>query len=146
MIMSHVLVPCPEEYVTELTAGLMRLAMGASGWDDGSIASFVSGLDEPEKQLVQAVATAAVNEDRVRYRSVATLLGVDVGAILDLVTDVNDRCRRQGFPMPLITDTRLIPGDEGVQVPTPVLAIVRPVAERILAYSSSRDAASTTNL
>ena len=135
--MSFVMVPCPEEFLPDLQAGVMAMAMAGSGWQDHQIADFVADLDDRGRILVQAVATAAVQQDRVAYTSVAALLETDVGSALGLVTEINDWCDRERLPLPIITHTQRSTGSDGEAVAVPVLSLLPLVAKRVLAAMGS---------
>ncbi|MEZ5178288.1 MAG: hypothetical protein R2746_08385 [Acidimicrobiales bacterium] len=129
------MVPVPEEHLAEVQAGLMRLSLGMAGWDDDSIATVLDGLEElgPNAALlVREVARASADHDRVPYRDAAALLDVSVGDVLQLVTELNDWCRRHGVPALLITDTLSLEADGGDPASVPVLVTVAPVARRLL--------------
>lgn len=134
--MPHIEVPCPEEYLAEVTSGLMRIQLGMGGWNDDTVAAFLDQLDDDlERPLVEAVAKASMAYDRLPYRVAAQKLETDVGTILDLVVDINDRCRRTGWPLPLLTETLSEELADGAVRTAPVLVIVRPVAVMIEAAS-----------
>lgn len=128
-----VMIPCPEEHVPELTLIIMRMSMGMGIWAGDAVPPFVASLAADGRRLVDEVARRAVGTERLPYSAAATILGVTVGEVLDLVTDVNDQCIRAGLTPLLITDTaRQERGDTTIALP--VLAMVRPVAERILSF------------
>ncbi len=127
--------PVPEEHVDEVRAGLMRLSLGMAGWDDDSLAALLGGLEELDPRaavLVEEVARASADHDRVSYRDAARLLDAEVGDVLQLVTELNDWCRRNGVPALLITDTSSATAEGGAPVAIPVLVVVPPVARRLL--------------
>lgn len=130
--MPHVLVPVPEEHVAEVTLGLMRLVLGMSGWQDGALVEMVAGLDGPSRALVREVAAVSAEHDRLPYHDAARALGVDVGTVLELVTTINDSCRRDGVPLPLVTDTMVQTTGEGEERAVPVLVIAPAVAKAML--------------
>lgn len=133
--MSHVMVPVPEEHLVEVQAGLMRLSLGMAGWDDESIVALLGGLphlDPLVGVLLREVAVASADHGRVSYRDAARVLDVQVGDVLQFVTDLNDWCRRNGVPAVLITDTLSVE-TEGDPASIPVLVTVPPVARKLLA-------------
>lgn len=134
--MSYVMVPVPEEHVAEFNLGVMRLTLGLTGWEDRQLVAFVAGLEPAGRALVREVATVSAEQDRLPYEDAARSLGIDVGAVLDLVTDINDRCRRAGLPLPLVTDT-LVTTTEREERAKPVLAIVPIVAKAIVSAMES---------
>lgn len=133
----HVMVPCPEEHVPEFTIAMMRLTMGMAGWDAGAVETFVGGLQGRPRELVLLLAGAAAEHERVPYREVARLLDMDPADVLDLVTEVNEGCRRASFPMPLMTDTHVAPSPSGEPQAVPVLTLVPIVARKILAAAAA---------
>lgn len=133
--MQHVMVPVPEQHLAEFRSGLMRLTLGMAGWDETSVGAFVAGLEaagEPTRLLVKMVAEAAADHDRVPYTDAAKALDVELGDVLLLVTEINDRCRRAEVPLLLITDTSSTVRADGTPSAVPVLAIVAPVAKKLL--------------
>lgn len=139
--MTHVMVPCPEEHVPELKAGLMRLAFGNAGWNDERIGHFADDLAPEERELVRLVAQRTADHDHLTYREAAAHLGIDVGDVLDIVTDINDRCREANRPLPLVTDTAAVQGPDGQARPSPVLVVMPAIAARLLAATGGVPAA-----
>lgn len=135
--MHYVMVPCPEEHFDEFNNGLLRLTMGSAGWDEVALASLMDSLEPLEQKLVRRVAQASTSHDRLPYREVAEFLGVDVGSLFELVTDINDRCRRASQPVILWTDT-MVPSGVGEDTKaSPVLVIPPRVAEALRTVSDS---------
>lgn len=129
------MVPVPEEHLSEVQSGLMRLSLGMAGWTAETIGVLLDGLrhlDPRIAPLVREVAIASADHDRVSYRDAARTLDVEVGDVLQLVTDLNDWCRRSGVPALLITDTFTVVGDDGAPHPIPVLVTVVPVARKLV--------------
>lgn len=129
--MPHVMVPVPAEHVAEFNQTMLRITLGMAGWEAGSVADFVATLEPRARTLVDEVAAVSADHGRLSYRQAARALGTDVGDVLDLVTDLNERCRRASLPYLLITESQVDPTVEGSRA-TPVLVIVRPVAMLIL--------------
>ncbi len=137
--MEHVLVPCPAEHVEELRIGMVRLAMGMSGWTRSTAEAFLASLEGDDRLLVLAVAKAAAEYDRISYEAVARFLGTDVGSVLTRVTTINARCQAQGWPMPLMTDAIAVGGADGRIEASAVLTMVRPVALSLMGRSELTD-------
>ncbi len=126
-----VMIPCPEEHVAELRLILMRMSMGMGNWSADSAAPFVQDLTADQAALIRLVAQRSLELDRVPYRSAAQVLDIDTSDVLDMVTDINDRCVRVGLSALVITDTAREKHD-GVERAVPVLVIVKPVAQLLL--------------
>lgn len=130
--MDHVLVPVPEEHILEFRQAMLRIGLGQAGWDQDEVVRVVPLLDASAMAVVEHVAQSSLENVAVAYRHVSAELGIDVGDLLDVVTNTNDLFRREGLPLPLITDTRSQVGDDGEIVTTPTLVIVPAAAAMIL--------------
>jgi hypothetical protein len=129
--MGHVMVPCPEEHIEELRVELLRLTLGLGGWSNETAEALLDSLEGDDERLVLAVARAAAEYDRLPYEAAAAHLNTDVGSVLQRMTQINVRCARAGWPMPLLTDTDF--GDpQGPGEPRAVLTMIRLVALKLL--------------
>jgi len=129
------MVPVPEEHLAEFQAALISMAMGMAGWDEAAVGVFLDalpGLGEPSQLVVRVVAETSAEHQRVTYASVAKVLGVEVGDVLQLVTEINDRCRRSDLPLLLVTDSIATVGADGSPGATPVLTMAAAVATKVL--------------
>lgn len=138
--MPHVMVPVPVEHLPEFTQTLLRISLGMAGWEAGSVTEFIASLEPRARTLVDEVAAVSADHGRLSFRQAAHALGTDVAEVLDLVTDLNERCRRASLPYLLITESQVDPGDETSKA-TPVLVIVQPVALLVLEAAAATEEA-----
>lgn len=130
--MSYVMVPCPEELLGEVRLGLLRFALGISEEQMADFADHVANLEGPARQLLVVVATPSVDDQRVSYRDVAQQLDLQVGEVLELVSEVNAAMERAQLPGPLITETQTRTDAEGGETAMPVLVMLPFLAKVVL--------------
>jgi hypothetical protein len=130
--MSYVMVPCPEEFADEVRLGLLRLTLGISEDQMVGFTDHVASLEGPELDLLVAVATTSVEDQRVPFRDVAQQLEIEVGDVLELATEVNAACLRADLPGPLITETQTRTDADGEETARPVLVMLPFLARAVL--------------
>lgn len=130
--MEHVMVPVPEEHVPEFRQAMLRLTLGQLGWDAEQVGRVVPMLDDRSLAVLVQVARSSLENVALPYRHIAVEVGIDVGEVLDIVTEVNDVFRRASLPLPLITDTRSQQEADGSVSTTPTLAMVAAAAAMVL--------------
>lgn len=127
------MVPCPAEHEAQLRQAVMHMSMGATGWTEAIMRRHLASVPPEQRALIEAVARVAVDYGRLGYRDASNRLGIDVGEVLDLVTQVNRGCQLASVPMMLITDIDVKADADGGEEARPVLGMVRPVAQLVLA-------------
>lgn len=149
--MEHVMVPVPEEHFLEFRQAMLRIGLGQVGWDADEVRRVVPMLDARSVDVLVPVARSSLEHVALPYRHVAAEVGIGVGEVLDIVTEVNDTFRRESLPLPLITDTRTQHEADGSVSATPTLVMVAAAAAMVLEAAGDRgrpvdDQASVTNL
>lgn len=129
------MVPVPEEHLAEFQAALISMAMGMAGWDEAAVLTFLDALPdlgESAQLVVRVTAEVAAEGRRATYASVARVLDVDAGDVLQLVTEINDCCERSNLPLLLLTAGTATVEPDGSPGATPVLVMAAAVATKIL--------------
>ena len=111
--MPFVMVPVPEEYVTDvmqLVVDMTRAAPIQDGaqWDQATIEKFVFDADEASRSLLSAVARGVISGTEVTEDYAAGVLQYDIEDTLELIEQINAASERTGMPALVTRNNRLL--------------------------------------
>jgi hypothetical protein len=115
--MPYVMVPVPEEYVTEVMQLVVDMTrqgraepdpagQGTEAWDDAAVEKLVVEVDEPSRSLLSVVAHGALADTDVTDQTAADFMQLSMRDITRLLGQIDDECKRAGRP-PLISTTQV---------------------------------------
>ena len=102
--MPYIMVPVPEEHVTEAMQLVIRLVARASvePWDEASITALFAEVDEASRFVLSAVARGTIAKGQISDSEVARAIELGQREILGITRELNETATKQAHP-PLIS-------------------------------------------
>lgn len=103
--MPYVMVPVPEEHVTEAMQAVLRIVARASvvDWDTHSVAELWEASDEATKSVLSSVARAVIGGAAIPDADLARAIEINVREVLGIVREVNEAAAASSHPGLLVS-------------------------------------------
>jgi hypothetical protein len=109
--MPFVMVPVPEQYVTDvmqLVVDMIRSAPEHAQWDAPTVQKFFSDADEASRSALSAIARGVVAGMAVTDEYVAGVLQLDMQDTVAIIEQINVASERAGMPALVTKEDRLL--------------------------------------